>query len=114
MSELAMPMAAFGFVAVATSVARTDVELMKVPFQRSAGTPIAVANICCVPEFSSRMNMNDGSFQGWTTLPCAPKPKTRYAASALIEAADEEDGAMNTIVWMGPRKSWVCPMPFGK
>src|SRR5438309_144382 len=100
-----MPIVALGFVVEPPTFDRTAAAPpASTPFHLALSTPIAWAIIACVPELPLRRNISVGSTHG-VTPDWSPKPNTKYAPRALIDFSFEPAGAMNVIVWMGPRKS---------
>ena len=56
-----------------TRISMSLLDVVAVPIHLSAGTPIAVAIIACVPDSASRLKMRPSKVQGGTP-DCAPKP----------------------------------------
>ena len=85
-----------------------------VPCHLSGVTPIAAAIICSVPDVPSRVNKNLVSSHG-ETPELEPKPKTKYAASALIDLWLDSVGTTKVIGCTGPEKSPTFDgSPFGR
>src|SRR4051794_25774400 len=99
-----MPIVASGFAELATALSTSPLFASDTPFHLFAGTVIACAIICCVPEVSLRRNISDSSIQG-LTWPDWPNPQTKYAASALIDTWLEAAGTTISMTWFGPKKS---------
>ena len=68
-----MPIDWSGKFAVPRRVTRSPLDVVAVPFHRSAGTPMAVPIIDCVPESASRLKINPSNVHGGTP-DIAPKP----------------------------------------
>src|SRR6185437_1075785 len=116
-SEARIPSVPFGVAEVPTSVtiAAVPPEPTMVPCHFEGGTPIATEIIACVPEVYPRWKMFASLFvfpHGATPVlgPPLGKPRTRYAACALMMFWLEAVGTTKFMIWFGPKNS---PTPAG-
>src|SRR5215831_7402642 len=72
------------------------------PCHLAAGTPIEKPSETIVLFVGGRMKKYVGSIQGSPCIPFAPKPKTKYASSALIAVCELISGTTKTYPWIGP------------